>query len=90
MCLGVPGRIVEVTGEGHSRMGTVDFGGIRRRVCLAYTPEVGVGSYVVVHVGFAIAVVDEEEALRSYELLRLMGNLEGVDLPQDAHGVTAV
>jgi hydrogenase expression/formation protein HypC len=85
MCLGVPGKVIEVFEEQGLRMGTVDFGGIRRKACLAYAPEVGVGSYVVIHVGFAISVVDEEEAARSYALLAEMGNLEGIDLPQNLH-----
>jgi hydrogenase expression/formation protein HypC len=87
MCLGVPGRILEIHGEGHGRMGTVDFGGIRREACLAYAPEAHVGDFVVVHVGFAISVVDREEAARSYALLAAMSNLENVDLPQDPDGV---
>jgi hydrogenase expression/formation protein HypC len=87
MCLGVPGKVVDVFEEDGIRMGTVDFGGITRKACLEYAPEVGLDSYVVIHVGFAIGVVDEEEALRSYELLAEMGNLEGIDLPQDPEGV---
>ena len=87
MCLGVPGRVTEVFEENGLRMGTVDFGGITRKTCLEYAPEVGVGNYVVIHVGFAISVVDEEEAARSYALLAEMGNLEGIDLPQDPEGV---
>jgi len=87
MCLGVPGRVTEVFEENGLRMGTVDFGGITRKACLEYAPEVGVGHYVVIHVGFAISVVDEEEAARSYALLAEMGNLEGIDLPQDPEGV---
>jgi len=87
MCLGVPGKVVEVFEEEGLRMGIVDFGGIRRKACLEYAPEVGLGNYVVIHVGFAISVVDEEEAARSYALLAEMGNLEGIDLPQDPEGV---
>jgi hydrogenase expression/formation protein HypC len=87
VCLGVPGKVIEVFDDEALRMGTVDFGGVKRTVCLAYTPEAGPGSYVVVHVGFAISVVDEEEAARSYALLAQMNNLEGVDLPQDPEGV---
>ncbi|MBI4260586.1 MAG: HypC/HybG/HupF family hydrogenase formation chaperone [Actinobacteria bacterium] len=87
MCLGVPGKVVEVFEDSGLRMGTVDFGGIRRSACLTYAPEAGVGSYVVVHVGFAISVVDEEEAARSYALLAEMGSLEGIDLPQNPEGV---
>lgn len=87
MCLGVPGKVIEVFEEDGIRMGTVDFGGIRRKTCLEYAPEVDVGTFVVIHVGFAISVVDEEEAARSYELLASMNNLEGIDLPQDPEGV---
>ena len=89
MCLGVPGKVVDVFEEHGLRMGTVDFGGITRSACLEYAPEVEVGSWVVIHVGFAISVVDEEEAKRSYELLAEMGNLEDVDLPQHPEGVRA-
>jgi hydrogenase expression/formation protein HypC len=87
MCLGVPGKVIQVFEEDGLRMGLVDFGGIRRKACLAYAPAAGLGSYVVIHVGFAISVVDEEEAARSYALLSEMGNLEGIDLPQDPEGV---
>jgi hydrogenase expression/formation protein HypC len=89
MCLGVPGKVVAVSEDNGIRMGTVDFGGIVRTACLAYVPEVDVGAWVVIHVGFAIAVVDEEEARRSYELLAEMGNLEDIDLPQTPEGVRA-
>jgi len=81
MCLGVPGRITEVFEREGLRMGTVDFGGIRREACLQYAPEAAVGTYVIVHVGFAISIVDEDSAARSYALLAEMGNLEGIDLP---------
>jgi hydrogenase expression/formation protein HypC len=73
MCLGIPGRIVAVTAtpdRPDQRMGTVDFDGVRRPVCLAYTPEAGVDEYVIVHVGFAISVVDEEEAARTLAVIR--------------------
>ncbi len=69
MCLGVPGRIVEIQEGGLMRMGKVDFGGIAREVCLAYVPEAQVGDYVIVHVGFAISVVSEEEAQETLQLL---------------------
>ncbi len=87
MCLGVPGKVIEVFRQDGIRMGTVDFGGIRRSACLEYAPEVDVGSWVVIHVGFAISTVNEEEAARSYALLAEMGNLENIDLPQDPQGV---
>lgn len=77
MCLGIPGRIVAVTDDGIA-MGEVDFEGIRKEVCLAYTPEAAVGDYVIVHVGFAISRVDEDEARRTLEVLRAMdGAVEG-------------
>ncbi len=80
MCLGVPGRIVEMWDDDGLLMGTVDFGGIRREVCLAWVAdEVEVGDYAVVHVGFAISRVDEEEARRTLELLREMGALEELE-----------
>jgi hydrogenase expression/formation protein HypC len=87
MCLGVPGKVIEVFEEDGLRMAVIDFGGIRRKACLAYEPDVGVGSFVVIHVGFAISAIDERAAARSYALLAEMGNLEGVDLPQDPEGV---
>ena len=87
MCLGVPGKVIETYEEDGIRMGTDDFGGIRRKACLEYAPEVEVGHWVVIHVGFAISVVDEDEAARSYALLAEMGNLENIDLPQDPEGV---
>lgn len=73
MCLGIPGRIVELSvpdDRPDLRMGTVDFDGVRRRVCLAYTPEAALGDYVIVHVGFAISTVDAEEAQRTLAVLR--------------------
>jgi hydrogenase expression/formation protein HypC len=69
MCLGVPGRVLEVVDEGDVVMGKVDFGGICRRVCLEHVPEAKPGDYVLVHVGFALARLDESEARRVFELL---------------------
>ena len=78
MCLAVPGKIVTLLEERNLalRRGRVDFGGIRKEVCLDYTPEAKVGDYVLVHVGFALAVVDEKEALEVFEALRQLGQLE--------------
>jgi hydrogenase expression/formation protein HypC len=69
MCLGVPGQVVEVHQVEGLRMATVDFGGTRREVCLAYVPEAKIGDFVVVHVGFALSVVSEAEARETRELL---------------------
>jgi len=80
MCLGIPARIVDRRDDAGLAVGTVDFGGVRREVCLAYVAdEVDVGDYVVVHVGFAIAKVDEEEARRTFEVLREMSQLDELD-----------
>lgn len=72
MCLGIPGRVLEIHDDAGLRMASVDFGGIRREVCLSCTPEADIGSYVIVHVGFAITQVDEAEAERTLEVLRAM------------------
>ncbi|MFN8520636.1 MAG: HypC/HybG/HupF family hydrogenase formation chaperone [Chloroflexota bacterium] len=76
MCLGIPGRVTEIRDEGGLAMGKVDFGGVRKDACLAYLPRVEVGDYVIVHVGFAISRLDEEEALRTLEILDMMGVIE--------------
>ena len=76
MCLGIPGKVIEVRDEGGLAMGRVDFGGVRKEACLAYLPDVAPGDYVIVHVGFAISKVDEVEALRTLEMLGRMGVLE--------------
>ena len=80
MCLGIPGRITELHDDRGLLMGNVDFGGVRREVCLAYVADqVRPGDYVVVHVGFAISRVDEEEARRTFEALKAMSQLEELD-----------
>ena len=80
MCLGIPGRIVEIHQDEGLAMGLVDFGGVRREVCLAYVEDqVQPGDYALVHVGFAIAKVDEDEARRTFEALRQMSQLEELD-----------
>jgi len=76
MCLGVPGRINEIYEAEGRRMGTVDFGGVRREACLDFVPEAQVGQYVVVHVGFAISLLSEVEARETLELLREIMDLE--------------
>jgi hydrogenase expression/formation protein HypC len=75
MCLGIPGRVLDVRDEFGTRMATVDFGGATRAVCLAYVPEVGVGDYAIVHAGFAIARLDEEAAAETLRLFRELGEL---------------
>ncbi|MCP3978073.1 MAG: HypC/HybG/HupF family hydrogenase formation chaperone [bacterium] len=76
MCLAVPGKVLEIdAAEAGPAMGTVSFGGIKKQVCLAYVPEAKVGDYVLVHVGFALNTIDEEQAQSVFEALREMGEL---------------
>lgn len=83
MCLGVPGQVLSIADDALGmRMGKVSFAGITKEVCLAYTPEADVGDYVIVHVGFAISQVDEEEAGKVFEYLREMEELGELDIPQ--------
>jgi len=89
MCLGIPGKVIEVRDESGLRMGRVDFGGVRKEACLAYVPEVEPGDYVIVHVGFAISHVDEEEALRTLELLAEMDDLVRQELATMGPGMSA-
>ena len=76
MCLAIPGRVLSIEDREGLRAGRVQFGGIVRSVRLDFVPEAGCGDYVMVHVGFAISQVDEQEATRTYELLRQMGALD--------------
>jgi hydrogenase expression/formation protein HypC len=76
MCLAVPGKILEIYEVETLKMGKVDFGGVIREVCLEYVPEVQIGEYAVVHVGFAISLVSEEEAQATLEMLREIIELE--------------
>lgn len=83
MCLGVPGKVLQIEMNSIGMpMGRVSFGGITREVCLAYVPDVQVGEYVLVHVGFAISKIDEQEAASVFEMLRQMDELGDLELPQ--------
>ncbi len=87
MCLGIPGRVIEVYEANEVRMGRVDFAGIVKDVCLAYVPEVEVGDYTIVHVGFAITQLDEESAQESLRLFAELGMVEEELNPEIAHEV---
>ncbi len=76
MCLGVPGKIIEIYQENGLRMGKIDFGGVTRDVCLAYVPEAQIGDYTVIHVGFAISQLSEEEAQQTLALIREIADFE--------------
>ncbi len=76
MCLAVPGRIVEVRDERGTKMATIDFDGITKDICLAYLPDIEVGDYAIVHVGFAISKIDEESAKETLAMFDELGLLE--------------
>ena len=82
MFLAIPGKLIEISHDPQGvRMGKANFGGIVKQVCLEYTPEVKTGDYVLVHVGFALGKVDEEEAARTYRLLEEMNQLSELEVP---------
>lgn len=81
MCLAIPGKILETHREHSMRMAKVQFGGVSKRICLEYVPEAQIGDYVLVHVGFALARIDEEEAKRVFEMLQGIGGLEELNEP---------
>lgn len=85
MCVSIPGRVLAVPGDGSEpRMATTDVGGVPRQVCLAYTPEVGVGDYVLVHAGFAVERISERKAREAWLILRTAAELGGVRPVADA------
>jgi hydrogenase expression/formation protein HypC len=81
MCLGIPGKVVDTYREHDVLMGKVEFGGVFKRVCLEHVPEVRVGEYVLVHVGFALSRIDEVEAQRVFEFLDSMQQLDELKAP---------
>jgi hydrogenase expression/formation protein HypC len=81
MCLGIPGKVTEIYRDKDLLMGKVDFGGVKKQVCLEYLPEIVVGDYALVHVGFAISRIDEVEAQQVFALLAEMKQLD--DVTQD-------
>jgi len=76
MCLGVPGKVIEIYETEGLKMGKIDFGGVVREACLAYVPEIEVGDYTVIHVGFAISQLSEEEATATLEILNELADLQ--------------
>ena len=79
MCLAIPGRILSAEGEGFARSARVSFSGTVREVSLAYVPEATANDYVIVHVGFAISLLDEAEAMRTFEYLKQMGEIKEIE-----------
>ena len=76
MCLAVPGKVISVFEVNGVQMGKMDFDGITKSICLAYIPDIQIGEYAIVHVGFAIEKLDEKSALETLEVFRNMGFLE--------------
>ena len=76
MCHAVPGQIIDVREEQGTRMATISFDGIHKDICLAYLPDIGVGDYAIVHVGFAISKIDEVSALETLQMFRDLGILD--------------
>jgi hydrogenase expression/formation protein HypC len=84
MCLAIPGKVLSIDTSVQPTMGTVSFGGIEKRVCLEWIPEVELGDYVIVHVGFAISKMDEKEALETLKLIEeIEAGLDELQTPQE-------
>jgi hydrogenase expression/formation protein HypC len=81
MCLAIPGKVIERFTQSGMQMARVQFGGVTREACLEYVPDTKVGEYVLVHVGFAISRVDEEEAARTYQALAELDQLTELEAP---------
>jgi hydrogenase expression/formation protein HypC len=89
MCLAVPGKVIEIEGDGELRMARVDFSGVQRQACLAYVPEAQLGDYVLVHVGFAISRIDEEAAHETLAALKEMGEMAELGPPPNTSAASA-
>jgi len=76
MCLAIPGKITEIYQKDSLRMAKIDFGGIAKEICLEYTPEAKLGDYALIHVGFAISLMDEEEAQETLKLIKEVAEFE--------------
>ncbi|WP_222983841.1 HypC/HybG/HupF family hydrogenase formation chaperone [Flagellimonas meishanensis] len=87
MCLAIPGKLLEITSQLDEtfRMGKVSFGGIKKEVSLTLVPEAKVNDYVMVHVGAAISIVDEEEAKKTFEILSQLGELNDLEHPPESN-----
>jgi hydrogenase expression/formation protein HypC len=81
MCLGIPGKVIKTFNEHDVLMGKVDFGGVSKQVCLEHVPDVQIGQYVLVHVGFALSMIEEGEARRVFDFLEGMNQLDELKAP---------
>ena len=82
MCLGVPGKITEIYRSSGLLMGKIDFGGVTREVCLEYVPEANIGDYTIIHVGFALNLISESEAMETLDMIREIDRLNDEDIQQ--------
>ena len=80
MCLGIPAKVIELYEEKGLKMAKVDFGGVVKEACMEYLPEVKLGDYTIVHVGFGLSILDEQEAMETMELLRQI-DAQGTEIP---------
>ena len=85
MCLGIPGKITDIYQSNGLRMAKIDFGGVTREACLEYVPEAQIGDYTLIHVGFALNLISEQEALETLDLLRQINDL-GSELGMEGSG----
>jgi hydrogenase expression/formation protein HypC len=81
MCLGIPGKVIKTFREHDVLMGKIDFSGVSKQVCLEHVPQVKIGDYVLVHVGFALSAIDEKEAMLVFEFLEKMNQLDELESP---------
>ena len=81
MCLGIPGKVIKTFREHDVLMGKVDFSGVSKQVCLEHVPQVKIGDYVLVHVGFALSAIDEKEAMMVFDFLEKMNQLDELESP---------
>jgi len=88
MCLGIPGRVIRTYREHDVLMGKIDFSGVTKQVCLEHVPQVQVGQYVLVHVGFALSAIDEVEAARVFDFLKSMDQLDELAVPHSEEDST--
>jgi hydrogenase expression/formation protein HypC len=86
MCLGIPGKVIKTFREHDVLMGKVDFSGVTKQVCLEHVPEVKIGEYVLVHVGFALSHIDEKEAQVVFDFLKDMNQLDELAIPSPRDG----
>ena len=88
MCLAIPGKVLEIEDDAYPKMGKASFGGIQKRVCLEWIPDVKIGDYVIVHVGFAISKMNEDEAVKTLKQFELIdGALEELKIADPEYGL---